>query len=193
MTEVPASLGRYRLEQQLGQGATAVVWKAFDPSTDRYVAVKILKPAYELDPDYRTRFLREARAAGALQHPNIVQLFDVTDETGAPAIIMELVDGPSLADLVERQGALAPADVRRLLLQLARAVGFAHARGRVHRDLKPSNILLTADLGTAKVADFGIAQITQDATQLTQVGQLVGTPRYMAPEQLEGGRRAPAP
>ena len=149
---------------------------------------EILKPAYELDPDYRTRFLREARAAGALQHPNIVQLFDVTDEAGAPAIIMELVDGPSLAELVERQGALAPAEARRLLLQLAGGVGFAHARGRVHRDLKPSNILLDRDLRTAKVADFGIAQITQDAAQLTQVGQLVGTPRYMAPEQLEGGR-----
>lgn len=188
MSELPPrNLGRYRLEAKLGEGATAEVWKAFDPRTDRHVAVKLLQPVFTRSAEYLHRFLREARAAGALLHPHIVQVFDVADEDdSAPAIIMELVEGPSLAELLKREGRLRPEHARQLLIQIAEGIGFAHARGRVHRDLKPSNILLTPDLATAKIADFGIAQIAREAGQLTQTGQFIGTPCYMAPEQVQG-------
>src|SRR4051794_10504052 len=186
--------GRYRLERKLGEGGMAEVWEAFDPQSDRSVAIKVLKPTVEHDQDHRARFRPEIRAAAALLHPNVVTLFDVLEEAGVSAIVMELVDGPSLAELIERSGLVDQGRACRLLLQLADALGAVHGRGWVHRDLKPSNVLLSRDLATAKIADFGIAKIVDpedatvaEATLLTGSGHRVGTPRYMAPEQIEGG------
>ena len=177
---------RYELLKLLGEGAMARVFKAYDPRTDRYVAVKLLKDTCQSDRGFVERFLREARAAGALSHRNIVRINSV-DELPTPYIDMELVEGPSLAQLLRQQGHLPLRDAIQIVRELALALHDAHSRGRVHRDIKPSNILLAADGRTPKLADFGIATIGQpEATQLTRHGEILGTPRYMSPEQIRG-------
>lgn len=186
MQETGGRFARYELLELLGEGAMARVFKAYDPRTDRHVAVKILKDSCSSDRGFVDRFLREARAAGALSHHNIVRINSV-DEVPAPYIDMELVEGPSLAQLLREQGRLPGRQAAQIVRDLALALQDAHGRGRVHRDIKPSNILLAADRCTPKLADFGIAMIAQpEATQLTQHGQMLGTPRYMSPEQIRG-------
>jgi len=179
-------IGRYEIQARIGEGATADVFRAYDPTLDRVLAIKVLKPEFSCNPEYATRFLREARAAGALAHPNIVTVFDVGQANDAPYIAMELLDGEPL-DKAMARGRMPVADVVRLALQLAEALGYAHALGVVHRDIKPSNIHLSGDGRTLKILDFGIARLTDgdvgEELLRTQVGQLVGTPRYMSPEQ----------
>jgi serine/threonine protein kinase len=182
------AFGRYRIEALLGEGAMARVYKAYDERHDRYVALKILKEAWRSDRDVLDRFFREARAAGALNHPNIVIIYNVESEP-EPFIDMELVEGPSLAQLLKERGRLLPAQTVTIAKTLAAALEYAHSHGRVHRDVKPSNVLLARDLVTPKLTDFGIAVIDQpEAAQLTQHGDMVGTPRYMSPEQVRGER-----
>ncbi len=183
-----SSFGRYRIEGLLGEGAMARVYKAYDERHDRYVALKILKEAWRGDREVLDRFFREARAAGALNHPNIVIIYNV-ESAPEPFIDMELVEGPSLARLLKERGGLPPAQAVATAKALAMALDYAHTHGRVHRDIKPSNILLARDLLTPKLTDFGIAVIDQPETaQLTQHGQMLGTPRYMSPEQIRGER-----
>ena len=183
-----SAFGRYRIEGLLGEGAMARVYKAYDERHDRYVALKILKEAWRGDREVLDRFFREARAAGALNHPNIVIIYNV-ESTPEPFIDMELVEGPSLARLLKERGGLPPAQAVATAKALAMALDYAHTHGRVHRDIKPSNILLARDLLTPKLTDFGIAVIDQPETaQLTQHGQMLGTPRYMSPEQIRGER-----
>ncbi len=183
-----STFGRYRIEGLLGEGAMARVYKAYDARHDRYVALKILKEAWRGDREVLDRFFREARAAGALNHPNIVIIYNVEDAP-EPFIDMELVEGPSLARLLKERGGLPPAQAVATAKALALALDYAHTHGRVHRDIKPSNILLASDLLTPKLTDFGIAVIDQpEAAQLTQHGQMLGTPRYMSPEQMRGER-----
>ena len=192
MADAPAitTLGRYRIEGRLGEGAMADVYRAHDPDIGRSVAIKVLKPDYARDPAIGARFLREARAAGALSHANIATIFDVGEAGGVAYIAMEVVDGQPLDVALQQQGRMPCERVLALGQQLASALGYAHRNGIVHRDVKPSNILLSADGRTAKLLDFGVARVGEvdGDRQLarTQAGTLVGTPRYMSPEQALG-------
>jgi serine/threonine protein kinase len=176
--------GRYRTEEVLGRGGMASVYLARDGELDRPVAVKVLAEHLADTPGFRERFLREAKLAAQLSHPNIVQVFDVGEEEGRPFIVMECVEGSTLADEVKHRGPLGPAEVVDLALQICGGLEHAHAAGLVHRDIKPQNLLLRPD-GTVKIADFGIARAAE-TTKLTQAGSVVGTAAYLSPEQALG-------
>jgi tRNA A-37 threonylcarbamoyl transferase component Bud32 len=176
-------IGRYEILDELGQGATAVVYRARDSQIGRVVALKTLRPDLAVPRETRERFVQEAKAAGQLAHPAIVAIHDVLEVDGAPCIVMECVEGRSLAELVAPGRPLEPARARRLIGQVCEAVAYAHARGVLHRDIKASNVLVTAD-GAAKLGDFGIARLP--GSHLTQTGALLGTPAYMAPEVIRG-------
>jgi eukaryotic-like serine/threonine-protein kinase len=177
--------GRYRVERILGAGGMATVYLAYDQQLDRPVAVKVLAENLAAEDDLRRRFLREARLAAALAHPNVVRVFGTgEDEAGLPFIVMEYVEGETLAELLRRRGRLPAPEVRGLVGQAAAGLAHAHAAGLVHRDVKPQNLLLAGD-GCLKVADFGIARV-EEGTRLTQAGTVLGTAAYIAPEQLAG-------
>ena len=186
-------VGRYAIDERIGQGAMADVFKAYDETISRPLAIKILKPEFRANAEYVSRFLREAKAAGALSHPNIVTIYDVGEVDGFPYIAMELLDGETLDQVIHRCGRLSPDTVLSIGRQLADALSYAHGAGIVHRDIKPSNIMLGGDGQIVKILDFGIARVI-DADQRrhqaesvrTQVGQVLGTPRYMSPEQALG-------
>ena len=173
--------GRYELGPVLGAGAMAVVHEAEDVELGRPVAVKVLAENLAHDGAVRERLLREARIAARLSHPNVVRIYDTGEEGGRPYIVMELVDGESLAELVHREGPLAPEQAVHLVLQACAGLEAAHQAGLVHRDVKPGNLLLSRD-GVLKIADFGIAR-AHDATRLTLTGTVLGTAAYLAPEQ----------
>jgi serine/threonine-protein kinase len=183
-------LGRYQIREIIGEGAMACVYKAFDPEINRPLAIKLLKAQLRLDGEYRNRFLREAKGAGVLSHPNIVTVFDVGEDQGHPYIAMELVEGGTLAEEIKASKPLTTAEIVEIGIQLARALDYAHKRGIVHRDVKPGNIMRVSDGNTIKVADFGICRIdgseASDSTQQTQIGNVLGTPHYMSPEQVIG-------
>ncbi|MBR0553322.1 protein kinase domain-containing protein [Stakelama marina] len=187
------SVGRYQIKAALGEGAMADVYRAHDPGVGRDVAIKILKPEYRANADIVGRFLRESRAAGMLSHANIATIYDVGEADGFPYIAMEFVDGRPLDEIIAEQGRMPVERALDIARQLADALAYAHRQGIVHRDIKPSNILMCEGGRTAKLLDFGIARIADgddmhDADQAcrTQVGQVVGTPRYMSPEQALG-------
>ena len=184
------TVGRYRIEGRIGEGAMADVYRAFDPHIARPLAVKLLKSEFLRDRQYADRFLREAKAAGALSHPNIVTIYDVGEADGTPYIVMELLEGRPL-DLVLQEGPLDAAMTLELGIQLADALAFAHAQRVVHRDIKPSNIIVSPDGRSVKLLDFGIARVGDMVFEAesvrTQAGQVLGTPRYMSPEQAIGG------
>jgi eukaryotic-like serine/threonine-protein kinase len=175
---------RYALLDRIGSGGAGVVWRAHDQLLDRTVAVKLLHEDLARDPATTERFRAEAAAAAKLTHPHAVIVYDIGQvEEGGDYLVMELVEGATLGQLVE-EGPLPPGVVAALGHQIGRALGAAHARGLVHRDVKPANILVTSE-GVAKVADFGIARALGDATsRLTTTGHVMGTARYLAPEQL---------
>ncbi|MEI7813975.1 MAG: protein kinase [Coriobacteriia bacterium] len=183
------SLGPYQIRGELGRGAMAVVWRAFDSRLEREVAVKepVMPPGVDaaLASELAARFVREGRAAAQLNHPGIVTIHDADVYDGRPAIIMELIEGQTLAEIL-RAGPLEPSGVIAIADQLLDATSYAHARGIFHRDIKPDNVFITHD-GRVKLADFGIAHVGTSAT-LTQAGTIMGTPGYMAPEQVTGGR-----
>lgn len=180
-------VGRYEIKEQIGEGAMAQVFKAYDPQIGRTLACKILKEERSLDEEYVNRFMREAKAAGAFVHPNIVAVYDVGRHEDRPYIIIELVDGTPLDEILRDKGKLPMDQVLTIGVQLAKALDYAHAQGVVHRDIKPSNILLLPDGHSIKIADFGIAHIDEpDATRHTQAGTVLGTPQYMSPEQVMG-------
>jgi serine/threonine-protein kinase len=170
----------------------ATVFLAHDRTLDRPVAIKLLADNLSGDEEVRARFTREARLAAKLDHPNVVQVYDVGEEDDRPYIIMELVAGGTLGDRLElRRRALSLSEAMPLLRQMCDGVGHAHARGLVHRDVKPQNLLLRQADDCLKVADFGIARAAEE-TRLTRTGDVIGTDRYMAPEQLADGRISPA-
>jgi len=179
------TLGQFELIELLGRGGMGAVYKARQTSLDRFVAVKVLPRSVSRDPSFVERFQREARSAGAVIHPNIIQVYDVGQDKGFQFISMELVEGESLADLLKREGALPPARAVDLFKQVASALAKAHAAGIIHRDIKPSNILLTPE-GLAKVADFGLAKREGVDISVTQTGDSLGTPLYMPPEVCRG-------
>ena len=176
--------GRYRLEDVIASGGVAIVWRAFDEHLARPVAVKLLHPHHAGDPTVVERFQREARAAAGLSHPNVVRIYDVGREEGLVWLVMELVEGPSLRDVLASREPLDAAVVTAVGEQVARALAAAHERGLVHRDIKPANILVASD-GTVKVTDFGIAKALGTDETLTSTGTVMGTAAYVAPEQLE--------
>jgi Protein kinase domain/Domain of unknown function (DUF4384) len=187
VSEAPVEVAGYRVERELGEGGMARVFRAYDARFDRYVALKILKASERSDPAVVARFLEEARNAGPLSHPNIVRVHRVEGEP-QPFIDMELVEGPTLAAwMTERGGSVPWQEAVQIARDLASALEHAHRLGRVHRDVKPGNILMAEDGQTPKLVDFGIAMIDRpEATRLTRHGEMVGTPRYMAPEQVRG-------
>ena len=180
----PTVGGRYAVERVLGRGGMATVMLAEDVQLGRRVAIKRLSEALTGDAIFRERFLREARMAAQLSHPNIVAVFDVGEEDGVPYIVMECVEGETLADLMSRAGPLDSDRAVDLVLQACAGLEHAHAAGLVHRDVKPQNLLVRGD-DTLKIADFGIAR-PLDATQLTLAGTVLGTAAYLAPEQALG-------
>lgn len=176
--------GRYAVERTLGAGGMAVVYLARDEELGRSVAIKMLDARFAADGEFRERFVREARMAAGLAHPNIVSVYDAGEEDGRPFIVMECVEGTTLAEEVARRKRLPPHEVIDLALQACGGLAHAHDAGLVHRDVKPQNLLLRED-GVLKIADFGIAR-SAEATQLTQVGTVLGTVQYLSPEQAAG-------
>jgi len=176
--------GRYEVRRPLGHGAMAVVDLAHDADLDRPVALKRLAENLARDDDRRRRFVREARLAARLTHPNVVRVYDVGEDDGRPFIAMEYVDGETLADLVDHGGPLLPEEAVTLGIQAARALAAAHDAGLVHRDVKPQNLLIRRD-GVLKLGDFGVA-FGPEGTRLTLVGTVLGTAAYLAPEQARG-------
>ena len=180
-------IGRYEILDTLGRGAMGVVYLARDPIIDRPIALKTLR--VDLDADYaeefRERFIREARAAGRLNHPGIVTIHDVGEDTesGLMFIAMEYIEGHDLKQMLASGQAIRPSEVARIAADVALALDYAHSMGVVHRDIKPANIILTSD-GTAKITDFGVARL--EASNLTVDGQFIGTPNFMSPEQITG-------
>jgi len=184
---VRKKIGRYEVVDEIGQGAMATVYEAFDPSINRRLAVKVLRSDRCTDDEYRYRFLREARAAGNLSHPNIATVYDVGEADGHPYMAMELLTGPTLEEIMRPAQPLPAKEVATIALQLAKALDYAHQHGVVHRDVKPANIVMVDEQRTVKLADFGIAYMeTPDATKHTQMGTMLGTPQYMSPEQVQG-------
>lgn len=178
-------IGKYEVLAELGRGAMGTVYKARDPVLGRLVALKTMSESLLVEEEMRERFLREARSAAQLQHPNIVTIYDFNPHAeGGPFIAMELLDGQSLGQLMDEGRPARLEDKVNLTVQVCRGLDFAHKRGVIHRDIKPGNIQVLAD-GTAKILDFGIAR-REDTTLKTKTGLVMGTPNYMAPEQIVG-------
>ncbi len=175
-------LGHYDVISPLGHGGMGIVLRAHDAVLNREVALKILAPHLSHQPNARERFAREARAAAAINHDNVLSIHAVSEAAGLPYLVMPYVVGRSLAERIEREGRLPLAEVLTIALQAALGLAAAHERGVVHRDIKPSNLLLEGDSGRVKIADFGLATVL-DGLQLTQSGTLAGTPEFMSPEQ----------
>lgn len=179
--------GRYRLDEPIGRGGMAAVWRATDTVLGREVAVKRLHAGLVSDEELIERFRREALLVARLSHPNLVHVLDRGDDAEGPYLVMELVEGENLKDRIRRVGALRPEEASTLCLQVALALSHAHGQGVIHRDIKAQNVLLTAD-GQAKLADFGIARMIEAEAEsgLTRTDMMVGSADYLSPEQADG-------
>ena len=177
--------GRYRIDQQIGVGGMAVVYRATDLNTQHFVAVKVLKPEYNQDAEYVARFQREAEAASKMTHHNIVNLLDVgMDSSGNRYLIMEYVEGQTLKDVIREKGRLSETSAVQITIRILSALQHAHSNGIIHRDIKPQNILMQSD-GHVKVADFGIARMANKNT-LAKGDSVMGSVHYFSPEQASG-------
>ena len=179
-------LGKYEITEVLGKGAMGIVYKAFDPNIRRTVAIKTIRKEL-IDDDHAgqmiARFRNEAQAAGRLSHPGIVAVYDYGEDDALSYIAMEYVQGNPLREYFNRKTQFAERDIVSIMVQLLDALAYSHEQGVVHRDIKPANLIVMTN-GKLKVADFGIARI--DSSSLTQIGSVMGTPGYMAPEQYAG-------
>ena len=181
-TQIPG----YRLEERLGAGAMATVFKARQLSLDRLVAIKVLPKKLSENAEYVERFYKEGKAAARLNHANIVQAFDVGEANGYHYFVMEYVEGHTLYDEMAEGKVFAEADALKVIIQIARALEHAHSRGLIHRDVKPKNIMMTKS-GVAKLADMGLARAASDAQAAqAEAGRAFGTPYYISPEQIRG-------
>ena len=190
MSVVPGTeIGPYRVEEQIGRGGMATVYKAYQSALARFVAVKVLPEFLASEPGFKERFQLEAVAVARLRHPNIVAVYDYSDSSGTAYIVSEYVEGGTLAQQMGK--ALPPEYVITTLRPVAAALDYAHARGIIHRDVKPSNILLGMS-GSPVLGDFGLVKMVEGGPALTQTGTLIGTPAYMSPEQCTGRDVGPA-
>ena len=186
MDLVDRTLGQYQIVAQVGKGGMATVYKAYQTSLQRYVALKVLSPRLADDLDLVKRFLREARSAAALRHPNVMIIHDVVSQGDVHYIVSELLEGITLAELLQQKGALHPQRVANIIRQVASALDYAHSRGYIHRDIKPSNVMIDPDRGDhVTLMDFGLVQVSGDS-RITRAGFIMGTPDYMSPEQAKG-------
>src|SRR5438309_8479059 len=187
-TEQYRRVGKFELHELIGEGAMGAVWRAYDSVIRRYVALKLLSRAGR-PTDAQERFMREARAAGALQHPNIVTIYDLGESDDQLFIAMELVDGRDLSSLIALSEPLALERKLDIVIEVLQGLSYAHDRGVIHRDIKPSNVRVASD-GRVKIMDFGIARL--QSAEATGSGSIIGTPTYMAPEQITNGAITPA-
>ncbi len=178
-------LGAYEVQEVIGQGGMGIVLKAYEPALQRLVAIKVLAPALAGSATARRRFTREAQAAAAVCHENIVPVYGVHEIDGLPYLVMQYIAGESLQDRLDRLGPLETTELIRIGYQTAGGLAAAHAQGLIHRDIKPANLLLENGMARVKITDFGLARMVDDV-QLTQSGMIAGTPEYMAPEQARG-------
>jgi tetratricopeptide (TPR) repeat protein len=181
---VGETVGPYRILQQLGQGGMATVFKAYHAALDRYVALKVLHPAFTEDPNFLARFQREARLVARLEHPNIVPIYDYAEYEGRPYLVMKFIEGETLKARLGRSR-LEPSEVAQIVEAVGAALSYAHKHGVLHRDVKPSNVLLGQD-GQIYLADFGLARIAQSGESTLTSDMILGTPQYISPEQAVG-------
>jgi serine/threonine protein kinase len=180
-------LGPYRILKVLGAGSMGIVFLAQDVQLDRLVAIKAMRPSLAVKEEYRTRFLREARATAAIEHPHIVPVYGAGEENNVPWLAMKLLEGESLEDRLRTMGVwIALEEILRIGEEIADALVAAHVKGLIHRDIKPNNIWLEAGGDRVKIIDFGLARAMGDGIALTGTGSILGTPAYMAPEQAAG-------
>lgn len=179
-------LGHYDIVAELGRGGMGVVYKGYESSLNRYVAIKVLAESLAHDESVKERFLREARSMASLNDPHIIQIYFIGEHEGQTFFVMEFVEGESLGSLLKRDGKLRPEQAARVIYQTAMGLATAHDKGVIHRDIKPGNLMVTSR-GAIKIADFGIALVTQDfSKKLTSTGEFVGTPGYLSPEVCLG-------
>jgi len=178
------NVGPYRILDQLGQGGMATVYKAYHAALDRYVAIKVLHPAFREDPSFTARFTREARVVARLEHPHIVPIYDFSEFEGQPYLVMKFIEGETLKARLARSP-LSAGEAVRVIEAVGRALAYAHSKGILHRDVKPSNVLLVPD-GGIYLADFGLARIAQSGESTLSSDMLLGTPHYISPEQAQG-------
>jgi serine/threonine protein kinase len=183
---VGENVGPYRIIEQLGQGGMATVFKAYHASLDRYVAIKVLHPAFGEDPAFEARFQREARVVAKLEHPNIVPIYDYAEHEKRPYLVMKFIEGDTLKARLDR-GPLSSEETLKIVEAVGSALAYAHKQGVLHRDIKPSNVLVAAD-GQIYLADFGLARIAQSGESTLSGDMLIGTPQYISPEQAMGVR-----
>jgi serine/threonine-protein kinase len=181
---VGQNVGPYRVMEQLGQGGMATVYEAYHASLDRYVAIKVLHPAFREDPSFTARFTREARVVAKLEHPHIVPIYDYSECEGQPYLVMKFIEGETLKARLAR-GPLSAEEAVRVVDAVGAALSYAHSKGILHRDIKPSNVLLAPD-GGIYLADFGLARIAQSGESTLSSDMLLGTPHYISPEQAQG-------
>lgn len=176
--------GRYQIIRTIGEGGMANVYLAYDTILDREVAVKVLRGDLASDEKFVKRFQREAKAASSLNHPNIVEMYDVGEDNGNYFIVMEYIDGKTLKSLIKKRGGLSLSETVDIMMQLTSAIACAHDSFLIHRDIKPQNVLILED-GRVKITDFGIA-IAMNSAELTQTNSVMGSVHYLPPEQANG-------
>ncbi|MCF6278141.1 MAG: serine/threonine protein kinase, partial [Anaerolineales bacterium] len=174
------NVGPYRVMEKLGQGGMATVYKAYHASLDRYVALKVLHPAFLEDPNFLARFQREARVVAKLEHPNIVPIYDFADHEGQPYLVMKFVEGETLKALLSR-GRLSSQQIWKVVDSVGSGLAYAHKQGILHRDVKPSNVIMAND-GQIYLADFGLARIAQSGESTLTSDMIMGTPQYISPD-----------
>ena len=184
------NVGPYRILEQLGQGGMATIYKAYHPALDRYVAIKVLHQAFTQDPNFLKRFGREAQVVARLEHPSIVPIYDYSEHSGQPYLVMKFIEGETLKARLSR-GPLSVPEMVRIIEAVGEALAYAHKQGVLHRDIKPSNILLSPD-GSVYLADFGLAKMAQAGESTLSSDMLLGTPHYISPEQAKGDKNLDA-
>ncbi|HVN15370.1 MAG TPA: serine/threonine-protein kinase, partial [Anaerolineales bacterium] len=173
------NVGPYRIVEQLGQGGMATVYKAYHAALDRYVALKVLHPAFSEDKTFELRFQREARVVAKLEHPHIVPVYDYAEHEHRPYLVMKFIEGETLKARLSR-GPLSSDEIQRVVDSVGSALAYAHKQGILHRDIKPSNVLIATD-GTMYLADFGLARIAQAGESTLSSDSIMGTPQYISP------------